>query len=90
MPLNQPLIFYPVSVFWSPVGHFSSKVGPTHNKKVSFAAALSIKVSLNTGNRQRVPYLHYNAMQPFNGSGDDSRLKRDSAAAFVIDSTAAI
>jgi len=41
------------------VGHFSSKVGPTHNKQVSFAAALSIKVSLNTSKRQCVPYVLY-------------------------------
>ena len=55
-----------MSVIWSAVGHFSSKVGPTHNKQVSFSAVLSIQVSLNTGNRQCVPYVHYNAIQLFN------------------------
>jgi hypothetical protein len=66
-----------VSVIWS-------TVGPTHNKQVSFVAVLSIEVSLNTGNRQCVPYVHYNAMQPFNGSGDDPRIKSDSVAVFVV------
>ena len=84
MPSNHPLILYPASVFWSAVGHFSSKVGPTHNKQVSFVAALSIEISLIAGNRQCVSYLHYNAMQPFNGGGDEPRLQRSSVAAFVV------
>jgi len=41
----KPTSVYPVSVIWSAVGHFSSKVRPTHNKQVSFVAALSISLS---------------------------------------------
>jgi hypothetical protein len=74
-------------VSFDAVGHFSSKVEPTYNKQVSYVAVLFINVYLNTNVLVEgivFPMYNHNAMQSCNGSGDDPRLKRDSAELFEV------